>query len=157
MSAAKEALARLRGTIGHPIPPSEWLRVTQAMIDAFAETTMDTQWIHTDRQRAERESPYGQTIAHGFLTLSLASHFAYDCIRDEPGQTLSLNYGFNRLRFLSPVRCGQRIRGQFVLQAIDAKSDTALLRTYQLTIEIDDEERPALAAEWLSMIVFDEQ
>ena len=124
------------------------------MIDTFAKTTHDEQWIHVDPERAAAETPFGGTIAHGFLTLSLASRFAYDCFSLMPGQVMGINYGMNKLRFLMPVRAGSKLRGRFTLVDVKARSATDLLRTNTLTIEIDGEETPALVAEWLGLAVF---
>ena len=122
--------------------------------DQFATTTQDEQWIHIDPERAAAETPFGGTIAHGFLTLSLASRFAYDCFAMLPGQVMGINYGMNKLRFLTPVRAGSRVRGRFVLQDVTARSETNLLRTHELTIEIEGTDKPALKAEWLGLAVF---
>jgi acyl dehydratase len=157
MSDIDTALAGLQARIGHEIGVSRWICVDQAMIDAFGHITHDTQWIHMDVERAATQSPYGTTIAHGFLTLSLASRFVYDCFTPPNGQALGINYGFNKLRFLSPVPAGARVRGRFVLKSIEKRSDTALLRETVLTIEIDGQDRPALVADWLGMMVFDQQ
>lgn len=124
------------------------------MIDAFAATTRDDQWIHTDPDRAARETPFGGAIAHGFLTLSLASCFAYDVFTDLPGQTMSINYGFDKLRFLTPVPAGSRLRGRFVLTDLRRRSHRELLRTTRLSIEINGQDSPALVADWLGMVVF---
>ena len=155
MSALQAALAASRAQIGTEVGVSNWITVDQAMIDQFAETTFDTQWIHIDPVRAAAETPFGGTIAHGFLTLSLASRFAYDCFDMLPGQVMGINYGMNKLRFLMPVRAGSRLRGRFVLEDVRARTDTDLLRTNTLTIEIKGEETPALVAEWLGLAVFE--
>jgi acyl dehydratase len=126
------------------------------MIDQFAETTFDTQWIHVDPERAAAETPFGGTIAHGFLTLSLASRFAYDCFPMLPGQVMGINYGMNKLRFLMPVRAGARLRGRFTLQKVTKRSATDLLRENLLTIEIEGEKTPALVAEWLGLAIFED-
>jgi len=147
------ALAALTDQIGTEVGTSNWISVDQEMIDRFAEITHDEQWIHIDPARAA-DTPFGGTIAHGFLTLSLASRFAYDCFPMLPGQTMGINYGFNRLRFLSPVRAGRRLRGRFTLTDVTRRSDTDLMRTLALTIDIDGQDAPALVAEWLSLAVF---
>lgn len=154
MSAA-QALAHLQAQIGQEVGLSNWITVDQAMIDQFATTTRDDQWIHVDPARAARESPFAGTIAHGFLTLSLASRFAYDCFADMPGQVMGINYGFERLRFLSPVRPGDRLRGRFTLNSADLRKPTELLRNTELRIDIDGQDRPALVAEWLGLLIFD--
>lgn len=154
MSAMQEALAASEKLIGTEVGVSNWILVDQAMIDQFAETTHDTQWIHVDPERAAAETPFGGTIAHGFLTLSLASRFAYDCFDMMPGQVMGVNYGMNKLRFLSPVLAGSRLRGRFTLQAVRARGKDKLMRENLLTIEIEGEETPALIAEWLGLAVF---
>jgi acyl dehydratase len=156
MSHIEDAKAKLEAQIGQEVGVSNWIEVDQAMIDAFAKTTHDDQWIHVDPDRAARETPFGGTIAHGFLTLSLASRFAYDCFDMAPGQVMGINYGFNRLRFLNPVRAGDRVRGRFKLAGVTQRNATDLLRETVLTIEIDGRETPALVAEWLGMAVFGE-
>ncbi len=154
MSAIDEALAAAEARIGTEVGVSNWITVDQEMIDRFAETTHDDQWIHVDPARAAAETPFGGAIAHGFLTLSLASRFAYDCFPDLPGQVMGINYGFNRLRFLSPVIAGSRLRGRFLLNSMTKRKDTELLRENQLTIEIDGQDTPALVANWLGLVVF---
>jgi acyl dehydratase len=154
MTAAQNALDSLTAAIGTEIGVSDWITVDQKMIDAFAEVTQDHQWIHVDPERAKTESAFGSTIAHGFLTLSLASRFVADCLPPRPGQTMGVNYGFNKLRFLSPVPVGSRLRGRFTLLSIKARSDTELLRETRLTIDIEGRETPALVADWLGLAVF---
>ncbi len=124
------------------------------MIDRFGAVTHDDQFIHVDPDRAA-QTPLGGTIAHGFLTLSLASRFAYDCFEDLPGQRMGINYGFDRLRFLTPVRPGQRVRGQCTLRKVVPRGTDGLLRTVMLEIEIEGHDTPALAADWLGLILFD--
>lgn len=154
MSAIDNALAELEGQIGQEIGVSDWITVDQAMIDQFAVTTQDEQWIHVDPERAAKETPFGGSIAHGFLTLSLASQFAYQVLGDTPGQVMGVNYGLNKLRFLTPVRAGARVRGRFVLKAISKRRPTELLRENTLTVEIEGSESPALIADWLGLAVF---
>lgn len=154
MTYINDALTRQQAEIGTEIGVSDWVTVDQAMIDAFGDVTQDTQWIHVDPQRAAAQTPYGGTIAHGFLTLSLASKFIMECLAPPPGQVMGINYGFNKLRFLAPVPVGARLRGRFVLKGISARSDTALLRETAMTIEIEGQETPALVADWLGLVVF---
>ncbi|WP_299699853.1 MaoC family dehydratase [uncultured Tateyamaria sp.] len=148
------ALDTLSQQVGTEIGVSNWIMVDQIMIDQFAATTHDDQWIHVDAARA-KGTPFGSTIAHGFLTLSLASRFAYDCFPLMPGQVMGINYGFNRLRFLAVVKPGNRLRGRFTLNDVQKRNESELLRTMALTIEIDGSETPALVAEWLGLAVFD--
>ena len=156
MSARDTALTASEKLIGTEVGVSNWITVDQAMIDQFAKTTHDEQWIHIDPERAAAETPFGGAIAHGFLTLSLASRFAYDCFNILPGQVMGINYGMNKLRFLKPVLAGSRLRGGFTLQKVTAKGPTNLLRENLLTIEIEGEKTPALIAEWLGMAVFED-
>lgn len=147
------ALKQLTAQIGTEVGVSNWITVDQTMIDRFADVTHDDQWIHVDPARAA-DTPFGGTIAHGFLTLSLASRFAYDCFPLLEGQSMGVNYGFNRLRFLSPVRPGDRVRGRFTLTDVTQRTSTDLMRTMALTIEIEGANTPALVAEWLALAVF---
>ncbi|MCX7567432.1 MaoC family dehydratase [Sulfitobacter sp. F26169L] len=156
MSALQTAIAEAEKQIGEEVGVSNWITVNQKMIDDFAKTTHDEQWIHVDPRRAAAETPFGGAIAHGFLTLSLASRFAYDCFDMLPGQVMGINYGMNKLRFLKPVVAGSRLRGRFTLQKVSAKGPVNMLRENLLTIEIEGEETPALIAEWLGMAVFED-
>lgn len=148
------ALDQARTMIGEEIGLSPWITVDQAMIDAFAACTLDDQFIHVDPDRARAETPFGGTIAHGFLTLSLASRFAYDALPEMTGQRMGVNYGFDRLRFLAPVPAGARLRGRFTLLEASARPDGGLLRKLRLTVEIAGQDSPALVADWLSVIYF---
>lgn len=154
MSSLADALETSKALIGTEVGVSNWITVDQKMIDDFAKTTHDEQWIHVDPERAAKETPFGGAIAHGFLTLSLASRFAYDCFAIMPGQVMGINYGMNKLRFLMPVKAGSRLRGRFTLQDVKARDATSMLRTNALTIEIEGEETPALVAEWLGLAIF---
>jgi acyl dehydratase len=154
MTALERALADTRAQIGQEIGVSRWITVDQQMIDGFAEVTHDDQWIHVDPVRAATETPFGGTIAHGFLTLSLASRFVYDCFGRLPGQVMGINYGFDKLRFLTPVRAGSRLRGRFTLLDAKRRSETELQRKNLMTIEIEGQDKPALVAEWLGLVIF---
>ncbi|MFV0515498.1 MAG: MaoC family dehydratase [Jhaorihella sp.] len=154
MTAIDEALDDLTARTGTELGVSGWITVDQAMIDGFADVTHDHQWIHVDPERARAETPYGGTIAHGFLSLSLASRFVQDCIPPRPGQVMGINYGFNKVRCLSPVTVGSRLRGRFTLKSVKRRSDTELLRETGLTVEIEGRDTPALVAEWLGLMVF---
>lgn len=156
MSALQKALETSEKLVGTEVGVSNWIEVDQAMIDRFAETTHDTQWIHVDPERAAAETPFGGTIAHGFLTLSLASRFAYDCFAMMPGQVMGINYGMNKLRFLTPVKASSRLRGRFTLQKVQKRNATNMLRTNLLTVEIEGMDTPALVAEWLGIAVFED-
>lgn len=154
MSAIDTAIANATAQIGEEVGISNWILVDQAMIDDFAKTTHDHQWIHVDPTRAAAETPFGGTIAHGFLTLSLASRFSYDCFGMMPGQVMGINYGFNKLRFLSPVKAGSKLRGRFVSKAVTKRNPTEMLRENILTVEIEGSKTPALVAEWLGLAIF---
>jgi acyl dehydratase len=133
--------------VGHPLGESEWLAINQARIDAFAAATDDYQWIHVDPQRAS-EGPFGVTVAHGFLTLSLLPFFVRQ-ILEVPDARLVVNYGLNRVRFISPVRVGSRVRARSLLkEATDIGEAMQLI--VETTVEIEDAERPALVAETIS-------
>lgn len=145
-------LTELRTLTGLEIGVSEWLTVTQERIDQFAAATGDRQWIHTDPERARAESPFGTTIAHGFLTLALLSQLAQSAVPLEGDFRHRLNYGLNRVRFTAPVKSGSRIRARFALQAVTDVDGGAQI-TYSATIEIEGSAKPALVAEWLIRVV----
>jgi acyl dehydratase len=134
--------------VGREIATTEWFPVTQDRIQQFAETTEDRQWIHVDRERAQQDSPYGTTIAHGFLTLSLMSQFLQQAIQIQSGVRMSVNYGLNRVRFPSPVRAESRIRARFTLQALKEIGD-AVEATFAIVIEGENSEKPCCVAEWV--------
>lgn len=154
MAMIDEALESSQALVGTETGVSGWITVDQPMIDTFAEVTQDSQWIHVDPERAAAQTPFGGSIAHGFLSLSLASRFSYDCFATLPGQVMGINYGFNKLRFLSPVRAGSRVRGRFELAAVKKRNETDLLRETTLTVEIEGQQTPALVGQWLVMAVF---
>lgn len=154
MSSLQNALEYYQALAGSEVGTSSWVTIDQPMVDRFAQCTGDAQWIHTDPARATAETPFGGTVAHGFLTLSLASSFASECFKPRPGQVMGINYGLNKVRFITPVRVGARVRGKFALQGISVRSDTELLRESLLTVEIEGAEKPALVAEWLGISVF---
>ena len=137
----------LKDFVGRELGTSEWLPITQERIAQFAETTEDRQWIHVDAERARRESPFGTTVAHGFLTLSLLSHFMAQAIQIR-GVRLAVNYGLNRVRFPAPVRSGAKLRGRFTLQSIQDVSN-AIEATYVVSIECEGAPKPCCVAEWL--------
>lgn len=149
------SLSEVRGLLGTVVGVSDWITVDQTMIDAFAGATNDHQFIHTDPVRAAAETPYGGTIAHGFLTLSLLSAMNYDCLPKIREQTLGINYGFDKVRFMSPVKCNKRIRGSFLLAGARFRGAGMLMNTYDLTVEIEDERKPALTASWITISQFD--
>src|SRR5271154_5169199 len=138
----------LRQFVGREIGVSEWLRISQERVAQFAEATEDRQWIHLDAARASAESPYGATIAHGFLTLSLISHFTKDVIQIASGVKLAVNYGLNRVRFPAAVKVGPRIRATIVLQALKESAEF-LETTFAVTIASEGAEKPSCIAEWI--------
>ncbi|BDC48528.1 nodulation protein NodN [Bryobacterales bacterium F-183] len=142
-------LAELRDRVGTEVGVSDWLTVSQETIRQFADATGDHQWIHLDVERAKAESPFGTTIAHGFLTMSLLVQLMADAVPMEEPCKLSVNYGFNRLRFVSPVPAGSRIRVRAVLTSLK-DLDAAVEFTWGITVEIEGREKPAVVAEWLS-------
>jgi len=138
----------LKELVGKEIGVTEWFRVTQGRIAQFAEATEDRQWIHVDRARASKESPYGVTIAHGFLTLSLMSHLMSTTVQIQGGVRLAVNYGLNRVRFPAAVRADSRIRARVALQALQELSDS-VEATYAVTMESEGSDKPACVAEWI--------
>ena len=140
----------LQSQVGQEVGLSRWIEVDQARIDAFAKVTEDEQFIHVDPERA-RATPFGGTIAHGFLTLSLASAMSYDALPPLDGVVMGVNYGFDKLRFLAPVPAGSKVRGRFRLLSAEDKGSGRWLLKHELTVEIEGADKPALIAEWLSM------
>jgi acyl dehydratase len=138
----------LKDSIGREIAVSDWIIVTQERVNEFAQATGDRQWIHLDRERAEKESPYGTTIAHGFLTLSLLSLLMQDAIQFEQPGRHAINYGLNRVRFPSAVRAGSRVRGRFALAALKDIGD-AIELVLSVTVECEGSDKPACVAEWV--------
>jgi acyl dehydratase len=148
MAARRIAAARLAESIGREVGVSSWIEVSQPLIDLFADATMDRQFIHIDPDRAGR-TPLGGTVAHGFLVLSLLAPMSYDALPEIENAAMSLNYGMNRVRFVSPVRAGDRVRGRFVLSDVVSRAEDQLLLTHAVTVEIENRAEPALVAEWL--------
>ncbi|HXN99854.1 MAG TPA: MaoC family dehydratase [Candidatus Acidoferrales bacterium] len=138
----------LKELVGSEIGVTEWFPVTQERIEQFAGATEDRQWIHLDRARAKMESPYGDTIAHGFLTLSLLSHLMKEAIQVQGGVRLAVNYGLNRVRFPAAVRADSRIRARISLLELKELSDAAEA-TYSVTIENEGSAKPVCVAEWI--------
>jgi acyl dehydratase len=136
----------LRELIGQPVGPSEWIEVTQSDIDKFAEISRDDQWIHVDLERAERESPFGTTVAHGNLTLSLIDGFRRQLIRQE-GVTMGINYGWNKVRFPAPVPAGARVRATAEVQSVEELGDGWWHIVTKFTLERDGGQKPVCVAE----------
>ena len=141
-------LEEFTALVGQEIGVSDWFEITQDQIDAFARATHDHQFIHVDPEAAAK-TPFGGTIAHGFLTLSLLSAMVYDVLPRVEGVTMAVNYGMNRMRFLSPVKVGSRVRGRFVLKDCDTSKPGEVTTTFVVTVEIDGQDKPALVAEWI--------
>jgi len=142
----------LQGLVGHELGQSDWLTIDQQRIDDFADVTEDHQFIHVDVERA-RQTPLGGTIAHGLLTLSLIVHLCFDFVPKIEGTRMLLNYGFDRVRFPMPVRAGSRIRATARLGNVAEREPNRYLLTMDVVIEIENEPKPALVAEWLSFHV----
>jgi acyl dehydratase len=145
---ALDNLHSLRDFAGREVGVTEWFTIAQERIARFAEATEDRQWIHVDGERARKESPYGGTIAHGFLTLSLVSHFMKEVIQIRNGVRMTINYGLNRVRFPSPVLAGSKIRARIGLVSLKQLSD-AVDATFSVAVEIENSDKPCCVAEWL--------
>ena len=144
--------AELLARVGQEVGVSDWIEIDQARIDAFADCTEDHQFIHIDPVAAA-QTPFGGTIAHGFLTLSLMSQMSYQAAPVLEGVAMGVNYGFDKLRFLQPVRAGSRVRGRFKLLSAEEKGPGRWLIKNEVTVEIEGGDKPALIAEWLGMQV----
>ena len=142
------SLDDLKAHIGQEIGVTDWFPVTQDRIQQFADTTGDHQWIHVDPERAQRESPFKTTIAHGFLTLSLLPQFMPQVLEIKSGVLMGINYGLNRVRFVSPLRSGTRIRARFALQSVKELPDSTDM-VYAVTVEAEGSEKPCCVAEWV--------
>ncbi|WND03015.1 MaoC family dehydratase [Temperatibacter marinus] len=149
---ATVSMTELKANIGKEIGISDWVKIDQDMINKFANLTRDHQFIHTDPVRA-KETPFGGTIAHGFLSLSFLSHFAESIDLTLEGVKMGINYGFDRVRFMTPVSVDGDIRARIKLLDVQEKGVGRLLMKHEYTIEIKGNERPALKAEWLSMLM----
>ncbi|MBM4272435.1 MAG: MaoC family dehydratase [Deltaproteobacteria bacterium] len=156
MSAPDNLIAFLQPKIGTEIHVGPWLSIDQERINRFAEVTGDLQWIHTDPERARRESPYRDTIAHGYLILSLlpfltqSNHPDY-FQKNYPGMKMRINYGVNRVRFPAPVVVGSRIRARTILKELEKKDDSVQI-TYRITVEIENHEKPACVSEFIARV-----
>ena len=145
------SLDALRAALGTEIGLSDWRTVSQDMIDRFAAATDDHQFIHTDPARAAAETPFGGTIAHGFLTISLLSTLAYEALPMIEGATHAINYGFDKLRFMSPVRAGAKVRARFKLADLDIRPSGRVMNTYEVALEVEGLIKPAFTATWLTL------
>lgn len=136
---------------------SDWMKVDQTMIDAFADATLDHQFIHIDRQRAAAQTPFGGTIAHGFLSLSLLTHLIHQAMPAIEEAVMGINYGFDKIRFINTVASGSYIRGKFVLADSQMRNPQEVLNQFDATIEIQGQDKPALVAQWLSLAIINTQ
>ncbi len=153
----KVSLSQLQARVGQELGVSDWIEIDQARIDAFAEVGIDHQFIHVDPERAEAETPFGGTIAHGFLTLALLVPMGQSVLPELAGRAMGINYGLEKMRFLAPVRSGRRVRGRFRLLEVAERQPGQILVRYGVTVEIEGEEKPALAAEWLALSIMKEE
>jgi acyl dehydratase len=143
------SLDSLKELVGQEMAVTDWFTVTQDRIQQFADATLDHQWIHVDAERAKRESPFGAPIAHGFLTLSLLPHFMHQAMEMQEHLRMGVNYGLNRVRFVSPVRSGARVRARFTLKSIKDVQPNGVEAVYEATIEGENSEKPCCVAEWV--------
>ena len=141
----------IHGRIGEEVGASSWISIDQARIDAFADATEDRQFIHVDEVAAAL-TPFGGTIAHGFLSLSLLSRMGAEAMLMPQGAKMAINYGLDRVRFLAPVRSGKRVRGRFTLDSVEEKAPGQILMRHTVTVDIEGEEKPALSAVWLTLV-----
>ncbi len=151
MNSLQKEYTILKKQIGQTVGSSGWVSISQERINEFAKVTEDHQFIHLDPEKAKQLSPFGNTIAHGFLVLSFASKFAIEVLPETSLKTIRINYGFNKVRFIHPVFVNSSIRGTFVLNHFEEKGRNGLLQNFELTIEIMDSDKPALVAEWLTL------
>jgi acyl dehydratase len=145
------SIEEIKRKVGQEVGVSDWILIDQARIDAFADITEDRQFIHVDPEAAA-QTPFRGTVAHGFLTLSLLSRMAADAMTIPADARMGVNYGFEKVRFLAPVRSGKRIRARFRLDKLDEKRPGQFQFTHQVTVEIEGEDKPALIADWIGLI-----
>jgi acyl dehydratase len=144
-----DSLDDVQQCVGQEVAVTDWFTMTQDRIQQFADATLDHQWIHVDVERAKRESPFKAPIAHGFLTLSMLAYFMGQAVGIKSGLRMGVNYGLNKVRFVSPVRVGSNMRARFVLNSIKEVDGNGVEAQYNATIETEGSERPACVAEWL--------
>lgn len=149
---ANVTLATIKDFVGKDLGTSDWIKVDQPMIDRFAGCTGDRQWIHTDVERARRESPLGATIAHGFLSLALTAPLAMELGLAPKDASAVFNYGLNKVRFITPVQCGDRVRLQLTMTEVERRDDGQVLITSRATLQIENHASPALVAESLTLV-----
>lgn len=144
-------LDEVEGYVGKEIGVSDWFTIDQERIDRFADVTEDLMFLHVNPEAAAA-TPFGGTIAHGLLTLSMMPVMAYQAVPGVSGTKMGVNYGYNAVRFMAPVKSGKRIRGHFTVKALEPKSGGRMQIVHDCTVEIEGEEKPALAAEWITMV-----
>ena len=154
MNYLNEEYLHYQKKIDQKLNPSNWIQITQKKIDEFAQLTQDPQFIHTDPIKAKLHSPFEKTIAHGFLVLSFASKFALDVLPPLKKKEVRINYGFNKIRFVHPVLVNSKIRGIFILKNIEKKNNLSLISTYEVTIEIQNNQKPAIVSDWIILNQF---
>ncbi len=154
MESIDKLFDNFKSKIGTTIGQSEWININQKIINDFANLTMDKQFIHIDQERALKETSFGSTIAHGFLILSLSTKFFVDVVGEIEGEKMGINYGFNKLRFVNPVKSHDMIRGVFKLKEVTKRNLNEILFTHDLTIEIKNVKKPAIVCEWLNLSIF---
>jgi acyl dehydratase len=147
------SIETLKSRVGSEVGVSAWRSVTQAMIDGFADVTDDHQFIHVDPERAKKETPFGGTIAHGYLMLSLLAPMGFEALPKLDGVAHRVNYGLDKVRFLTPVKPGSRVRAHYKLREVTARGEKEFLLKNEVTVEIEGAEKPALYAESLTVIV----
>jgi len=153
-TAKKVTVQDIPAVVGKEVGCSDWRTVSQNMINMFADATDDHQFIHVDPERAA-QTPFGTTIAHGFLTLSLLSTLAYESLPELEGQIFGINYGFDKVRFMAPVKSGQRVRARFILADAEIRPSGRIVCHYDVTLEIEGSKKPALTADWITISMVD--
>lgn len=148
----RRTLDELKALVGQEMGVSKWFDITQDRIDKFADVTEDWQFIHIDPDRAAAETPFGGTIAHGFLTVSLLSAMVYEAGPGLKGIKSSVNYGFDKLRFVSPVKAGARVRGRFTLTKLDTSKPGEVTYVQNVAVEVEGSDKPALVADWIGRV-----
>jgi len=156
MNRTKTELNEYKSLVGSEIGHSEWITISQKMIDDFCDVTGDYQFIHNDPSRAASETPFGGSIAHGFLTLSLITKMYKDTTPIIAGHELVINYGLNRVRFLAPVPSNSRIRGRITLGKVEQRGENKILTENKIIVEIEDSEKPAMLGTWVTLLIKDE-
>lgn len=154
---AENAYEKFQAAVGQPEGQGDWFEVDQQRINEFADVTIDHQFIHVDPELSAQMSPWKVTIAHGFLTLSLLTHLDSSIPKDMSryeGVVMGVNYGFEKVRFINPVKVGSRVRASSVLAAVDLKDPNTINMTRTITVEIEGEDKPALVADWITRIVY---